>query len=49
MIQITYLKPDEIERLRELDVLEEGDVVYKWIDDKVVAVPEKWTQAPMER
>lgn len=42
MIQITYMKPDEIERLRELDVSEDGDIVYKWIDGEVVAVPEKW-------
>jgi len=44
MIQITYMKPDEIERLRELDVSEEGDVLYKCINGKVVAVPEKWTR-----
>jgi len=42
MIQITYMNPDEVERLRELDVSEDGDIVYKWIDGEVVAVPEKW-------
>ena len=30
--------------MRELDVSEEGDIVYKWVDGKVVAVPERWTR-----
>jgi len=42
VMEIKYLKPDEVERLREMDVSEDGDIVYKWIDDEVVAVPEKW-------
>jgi GNAT superfamily N-acetyltransferase len=44
MIRITYMKPDEIERLRELDVSESDDIVYEWIDGEVVAVPEEWTR-----
>ena len=42
MVEIKYMKPDEVERLRELDVSEDDDIVYKWIDGEVVAVPEKW-------
>ncbi len=42
VIEIKYMKPDEVERLRELDVSEDGDIVYKWIDGEVAAVPEKW-------
>jgi len=44
MIEIKYMKPDEVERLRELDVSEDGDIVYKWINDEVVAVPEGWAR-----
>jgi predicted N-acetyltransferase YhbS len=42
MIQIRGMRADEVERLRELDVSEEGDIVYKWVDGEVVAVPERW-------
>jgi ribosomal protein S18 acetylase RimI-like enzyme len=44
MIQIRRMGPDEVERLSELDVSEEGDIVYKWVHGEVVAVPEKWTR-----
>jgi ribosomal protein S18 acetylase RimI-like enzyme len=44
MIHLRRLGPDEVERLRELDVSEEGDIVHKWVDGEVVAIPEKWTR-----
>lgn len=44
MIHIRWMGPDEVERIRELDVSEEGDVVYKWVDGEVVAEPEKWAR-----
>ena len=44
MIHIRAMGPDEVERMRELDVSEEGDIVYKWVDGEVVAVPERWTR-----
>jgi N-acetylglutamate synthase-like GNAT family acetyltransferase len=44
MIQIRRMGPDEVERLSELDVSEEGDIVYKWVHGEVVAVREKWTR-----
>ena len=33
---------EAVERLRELDVSEEGDIVYYWVEGEVVAVPEQW-------
>lgn len=44
MIQIRQMGPDEVERIRELDVSEEGDMVYKWIAGEVVAVAKKWSR-----
>lgn len=41
MIEIRSTKADEIEHLRELDVSEDGDIVYKWINDEVVAVADE--------
>jgi predicted N-acetyltransferase YhbS len=45
MIRIRAMGPDEVERMRELDVSEEGDIVYTWVGGEVVAVPERWTRA----
>lgn len=42
MVEIRQLGLDELERLRELDVSETGEIVYKWIDGAVVATPETW-------
>ena len=42
MIHIRPMGPDEVERMRELDVSEEGDIVYTRVGGEVVAVPEKW-------
>lgn len=42
MTEIRHMSPDEAERLRELDVSEHGDTVYKAIDGRVVATSETW-------
>jgi predicted N-acetyltransferase YhbS len=42
MIHTRRMGAHEVERLRELDVSEEGDIVYTRVDGEVVAVPEKW-------
>jgi len=40
--QIRKMAIEEIHRIRELDVSERGGVVYKWVNGRVRAVPEKW-------
>ena len=42
------MAPDEVERISEIDVSESGEVVYKWVDGRVQAVPERW-QRPSSR
>jgi ribosomal protein S18 acetylase RimI-like enzyme len=45
MICLRQMGVDEVERLRELDVSEEGDTVYRWVGGEVVAVPERWIRS----
>ncbi len=42
MIEIRDMTVDELERLRELDVSEDGYVVLKWTGEEVVAEPDEW-------
>ncbi len=42
--QMRQMTPDEVDRIAEIDVSETGDVVYKWIDGKAVATPERWAR-----
>lgn len=38
--QIRQMAPGEVDRISEIDVSENGDVVYKWVDGRVQPVPE---------
>jgi ribosomal protein S18 acetylase RimI-like enzyme len=49
MIAIRPLCEDEFDKLGELDVTEEGDVVYAWRDGRLIQVPKLWRRPPMSR
>ncbi|MHC4715441.1 MAG: GNAT family N-acetyltransferase [Planctomycetota bacterium] len=36
------MRIEEVDRVHEIDVSEDGVVVYKWVDGQVVPVPEEW-------
>ena len=38
------MAPEEVDRIREIDLSESGEVVYKWVNGRVEATPEKWTR-----
>ncbi len=44
VIQVRYMSLEEAERLRELDVSENGDIVYRWVGGEVVSMPQRWTR-----
>lgn len=41
-LQTRQMSVAEVHRISEIDVSESGDVVYKWVDGRVTAVPEGW-------
>lgn len=47
MINIRPLRADALDKLGELDVTEEGDVVYVWCGGQLTTVPEPWRRPPM--
>ncbi len=40
MISTRRMGAHDVDRLRELDVSEEGDIVYKWVDGEVASATE---------
>ena len=39
---IREMHSNEVDRIREIDVSESGDVVYKWVNGRVEPTPEPW-------
>lgn len=46
MIAIRTLSRDEYDRVREIDVTESGDIIYRWHDGAFVEAEERWERQP---
>ena len=48
MITIREMPPEEADRIAEIDLSEDDDIVYYWINGRVEAVPEAWRRPRLD-